>query len=107
LESVLQIQDISKRKIRLTDERLGHLETDHPEMIGQVEKIVETMIDPDRIIRSKTDPQVELFYKHYLSTPVTTKFLCVVLKVLTDDNFIITSFFTNTVKKGDVIWEKK
>ena len=75
-------------------------------MKGQVEKIVETMIDPDRIIRSATDPQVELFYKHYLSTPVTTKFLCVVLKVLTDDNFIITSFFTNTVKKGDVINRK-
>lgn len=103
----MQIQDISNRAIRLTDERLSHLKTDHPEMQGQVEKIVETMIDPDRIIRSRTDPQVELFYKHYLSTPVTTKFLCVVLKVLTDDNFIITSFFTNTVKKGDVIWEKK
>lgn len=103
----MQIQDIWKRSIRLTDERLNHLATDHPEMQDQISKIVETMGDPDRIIRSSTDPQVELFYKHYPSTPVTTKFLCVVLKVLSDDNFIITSFFTNTVKKGDVIWEKK
>ena len=103
----MQVQDIANRAIRLTDERLAHLETDHPEMQGQVAKIVETMIDPDRIIRSSTDAQVELFYKHYLSTPVTTKFLCVVLKVLSDDNFIITAFFTNAVKKGDVIWEKK
>lgn len=103
----MRIQDISNRAIRLTDERLSHLETDHPEMQGQLSKIIETMSDPDIINRSATDPQVELFYKHYLSTPVTTKFLCVVLKVLTDDNFIITSFFTNTVRKGDVIWEKK
>ncbi|HXU35177.1 MAG TPA: hypothetical protein VN937_02355 [Blastocatellia bacterium] len=103
----MQIQDIWNRSIRLTDERLNHLETDHPEIQGQAPKIIETMSDPDIITRSATDPQVELFYKHYLSTPVTTKFLCVVLNVLTDDNFIITSFFTNTVKKGDVIWEKK
>ena len=53
----MEIQDISNRVIRLTDERL----TDHPEMQGQVAKIVETMTDPDRINRSNTDPQVELF----------------------------------------------
>jgi len=76
-------------------------------MQGQLAKIVETMIDPDKIIRSSTDSQVDLFYRHYLSTPVTTKFLCVVLKVLSEDNFVITAYFTNTVKKGDVIWEKK
>jgi hypothetical protein len=101
------IQDIWNRTIRLTDERLSHLETDHLEMRAQVTKIVETLSDPDRILRSTTDQLVEMFYKHYSSTPVTTKFLCVVLKVLLDDNFIITSYFTNTVKKGEVIWERK
>jgi hypothetical protein len=104
---MLLIQDIWGRTIRLTDERLSHLETDHPEMQGQVPKIVETMSDPDKINRSRTDPQVEMFYKRYSSTPVTTKFMCVVLKVRPDDGFIITSYFTDTVKKGDVIWEKK
>ncbi len=76
-------------------------------MKGQVPKIVETLTDPDRVIRSKTDSQVELFFKQYLSTPVTTKFLCVVVKVLTDDSFIITAYFTDKVKKGDIIWEKQ
>jgi hypothetical protein len=76
-------------------------------MQGQVPKIVETLCDPDRVVRSKIDAQVEMFYKHYSSTPVTTKFLCVVLKVLPDDAFIITSYFTNTVKMGELIWEKK
>jgi hypothetical protein len=76
-------------------------------MQGQVPKILETLVDPDKIIRSRTDPQVEMFHKHYSSTPVTTKFLCVVLKVLPGDGFIVTSYFTDTVKKGEVIWEKK
>lgn len=31
---------------RLTEERLSHIETDHPEMKGQVPKIVETVSDP-------------------------------------------------------------
>jgi hypothetical protein len=104
---MLQIQDIWDRTVRLTDERLAHLETDHPEMQGQAPKIVETLTDPDQVIRSRTDSQVELFFKHYLSTPVTTKFLCVVVKALTDDNFIITAYFTDKVKKGEIIWEKQ
>jgi hypothetical protein len=49
---------------------------------------------------------VELFYKWYLATPVTTKFLCVVVKVLPDDHFIITSYYTDAVKGGEVLWEK-
>ncbi len=104
---MLDIQDIWNRTIRLTDERLNHLETDHPEMRWQAYKITETLNAPDRIIRSRTDSHVELFYKHYLSTPVTNKFLCVVVKVLTDDNFIITSYFTDKAKGGEIIWEKK
>lgn len=93
--------------MRLTDERPNHLETDHPEMQNQRPEITETLTDPDRVLRSRTDAQVELFYKHYPATPVTSKFLCVVVKVLPEDGFIITAYFTDTVKKGDILWEKK
>jgi hypothetical protein len=44
-------------------------------MHGQVSRIVETLADPDRIIGSATDSDVELFYKLYRSIAVTTKFL--------------------------------
>ena len=102
-----RFQDLWNRSIRLTDERLNHLESDHPEMQGQVSRISETLTGPDRIMRSRTDSQVELFYKLYLSTPVTTKFLCVVVKAAPNDHFIITAYYTDTVKKGEIIWEKK
>jgi hypothetical protein len=95
------------RTIRLTDERFNHLESQHPEMANQLNNIADTLADPDRIIRSKTDASVELFYKHYLSTPVSTKFMCIVVKQSGDDNFIITAYFTDSVKKGKAIWEKK
>jgi hypothetical protein len=103
---MLYFQDLKNRSIRLTEERLHHFEADHPEMAAQTPRISETLAAPDRIVRSRSDSTVELFYKWYLSTPVTTKFLCVVVKVLPDDHFIITSYYTDAVKGGEVLWEK-
>ncbi|HID26412.1 MAG TPA: hypothetical protein EYP22_00975 [Methanosarcinales archaeon] len=100
-------KDIHNRRIRLTDERQEHIETDHPEMSGHIDKIQETVLNPDIIVRSRTDPDVELFYRHYDITPVTEKYLCVVVKVLVGDLFIITAYFTDTIKRGEVLWEKK
>jgi hypothetical protein len=39
-------------------------------------------------------------------TAVTSKFLCTVVKVLPDDNFIITAYYTDTIKQGEGLWEK-
>ena len=101
------LTDIYNRSIRLTAERRLHLETAHPEMVDQVLRVAETLATPDTIVRSRTDAMVELFYKHYPSTPVTEKFLCTVVKVLPEDLFIITAYYTDTVKRGAVLWEKK
>ena len=102
-----RFKDFRNRWIRLTYERQEHIETDHPEMSGQSDKIQDTLLNPDRIIGSRTDPNVELFYRHYDITPVTEKYLCVVVKVLIDDLFIITAYFTDTIKQGEILWKKK
>jgi len=48
-----------------------------------------------------------MFYKYYETTPVANKYICILVKVLDSDNFIVTSYFTNAVKKGEVIWKSK
>ena len=101
------VKDIHNRQTRLTEERLKHIETIHPEMAGQGGKIEETLLKPDIVIKSKTDSKVELFYRNYTTTPVTEKFLCVVVKVMENDLFIITAYFTDTKKGGEVLWKKK
>jgi len=73
------LKDIHNRWIRLTEEREKHIEEDHPEMSGQIDKIQDTLLNPDIIVKSKTDPEVELFYRYYEITPVTEKYLCVVV----------------------------
>lgn len=105
MKSVLK--DVKNRSIRLTDERRKYFLTDHPETKGQLEKLKQTLFDPEKIVRSKTDSQVEMFYRHYDTTPVTRKYFCVVVKSSIDDAFIITAYFTDTVKKGEVLWQKK
>lgn len=99
-------EDFNKRSIRLTDERQQHLELAHPEMKGQVRRIDQTLASPDKVVRSKTDSLVELFYKFYRSTPATEKYSCVVVKSLERDHFIVTAYFTDSVKRGEVLWER-
>lgn len=101
------LKDLDNRDIRLSDERLEHFIADHPEMIGQLDKLQETLRDPDRIVKSKTDFNVELFYRHYSLTPVTQKHLCIVVKSEFDDTFIITAYFTDSIKKGELLWQRK
>ncbi len=71
-------RDLHDRQIRLTGERQEHIEADHLEMFGQIEKTQETLSKPGIIIRSRTDPDVELFHRYYDVTPVTEEYLCVV-----------------------------
>ena len=100
-------KDIQGRRIRLTNERREHIEADHPEMFGQIDKIENTLLNPDIIVRSRIDPQVELFYRYYSATLIAEKYLCVVVKLLDDDLFIITAYFTDTIKGGEILWERK
>lgn len=107
MQIMTRFKDINNRRIRLSDERREHIENSHPEMDNQLDKIEVTLLVPDIIVQSKTDPDVEMFYRHYKTTPVTEKFLCVVVKIAVSDFFIITAYFTDTVKKGETLWKKK
>jgi len=49
---------------------------------------------------------VVIYYKNYPKTPVTNKYLAVVVKINEMENFIITAYFTERVKKGEIVWEK-
>ena len=102
---MILFKDYLGRNIRLTVNRLEHILT-RLEMSGQEEKIAETLSAPDKIKKSKHDPNVLLYYKLYKQTPVTKKYLSVIAKVENGEGFILTAFFTNKVKAGDTLWEK-
>jgi hypothetical protein len=104
----MSIKDCLNRNIRVTDERIQHIKESHPEFnIDDLEeKITNTLQYPDIITTSSSDESVELFYKYYFKTPVGDKWLCIVVKNLSTDFFVITLYYTDTIKKGREIWKK-
>ena len=66
--------DYLGRDVRLTAERRKHI-LDHPEMQEWVEKIPDVLARPDRVVRSRFDPESELFYVWKTRTRVGAKCL--------------------------------
>ena len=91
------------QSIRLTDERVEHIHT-HPRMTSLLPEIPGTLVDPEQVIRSRSDPDVHLYYRFLQGTVWGDKYLCIVVKSLFDDSFIITAYVTDTIKRGEILW---
>ncbi|MCZ7357296.1 MAG: PBECR2 nuclease fold domain-containing protein [Candidatus Methanoperedens sp.] len=102
---LVDVIDVFEKSIRLTEKRLEHI-LKRPEMSRQLERIKETLANPDLIKESNQDSSVWLFYRFYNITPVTEKYLLVAVRLLDGNGFIITAFYTDRIKKGTTIWEK-
>lgn len=96
-----RLSDYADRDVRLTDERLEHIEQ-RPEMEGQTDRVEETLKEPGDVRKSEQDEAVFLYYRQYDETPVTEKYLLVVVKVGTESPFVITAFYTDRIKSGRV-----
>lgn len=99
------LQDHQGLAIRLTEERWVHI-LDHPEMVGQQERLAETLSSPDTVVATAKDETVHAYHRLYESTPVTRKHMVVVVKMIEGDPFVVTAFYSSRVKKGNVLWQR-
>jgi len=102
---VFTVVDQFKRTIRLTARQQGHI-CSRQEMRKQEDRIRETIALPDVVKVSQHDAEVLCYYRWYDTTPVASKYLLCIVKVLHHEGFIITAFYTDKVKGGPVLWEK-
>jgi hypothetical protein len=100
------IQDCFGQAVRLTDERLAHI-LEHAELSDMVDELERALQTPSEVRRSRSHDALKLFYQFYARTRVGGKWLCVVVKYLPDDAFVITAYLTDTVKAGETLWPKK
>lgn len=100
------LQDHEGLAIRLTDERLAHI-LDHPEMTEMTTAIDETLLRPQRVVESFSDPGARLYYRFYFGTLVGNKYVCVVVMFSGDDAFVLTAYLTDRIKRGVTIWPKE
>ena len=100
------IRDCFGNLVRLTDERLEHI-LEHAEMAGMDGELERVLRTPTEVRLSRADDNVRLFYEFYAQTRVGGKWLCVVVKCLANDAFVITAYLTETIKAGETVWPKK
>jgi hypothetical protein len=100
-----ELKDVWGNSVNLTDERRVHL-LEHPEMREQEDKLVETLLEPNVVIRSRSDETIRLFYRFYRQLTIGDKYLCIVVKYVEGSVFIITAYFTDKVKRGEALWNR-
>lgn len=74
----------------------------HPVMRGGEADVQNALREPDEVRRSRNDPAVHLFYRRERPK----RWICVVAKRLDGDGFLITTFPTDAIKEGELIWSK-
>lgn len=77
------------------------VENKHPIMEGKLEQVRATLEGPREVRRSQSDPTVYLYYQVESNTPY---WLCVVVKHLNGEGFIITAYRTDRIKEGNRAW---
>lgn len=77
------------------------IQVKHPSVKGKEKNVKDTLSLPDEIRVSKRDKDVYLFYKKYRN-----KFLCVVSRIHRKSGYIITSYYTEKIKEGELKWKK-
>ena len=73
----------------------------HPSTKGNEQKVILTIQNPDEIRQSKKYRDIFLYYKLF-----GDKHICVVIKILNDEGFIVTAYHTTKIKEGGSVWKK-
>jgi hypothetical protein len=92
--------------IRLTYKQWAHVVDSHDYMAGNMDMVMESVENPDYIVRGWTDELIAL--KHYERTSISEKYMVVVYKE-GKEGFIITAFMISkqdTILRRGILWEK-
>jgi hypothetical protein len=71
----------------------------HPSIAGKEGEAKATLSSPEAVRQSVSDPSVLLYYKRF-----GEYYVCVVVKILNGDGFIITAYKTENMKEGELVW---
>lgn len=102
-ESYFEIESVLGKKIRTTKEHWKIIsEVKHPIIKDYEEEVKETISSPNEIRQSKKDKSVYLYYKR-----LPKYIICVLIKHLNSEGFIITAYLADKIKKGNVVWKRQ
>lgn len=104
---IFKILSVLGKEIRLAEVQWIHITIHHPEVRNEQRKIIEVLIDPDFILFDRIRSNYN-YYKKFQKTPVSKKFMHVIVKHSNKEGFIITSYFTDKIMKLEkvMVYEK-
>ncbi|MEW6419680.1 MAG: DUF4258 domain-containing protein [Nitrospirota bacterium] len=73
----------------------------HPEIEGKESEVQKCLSEPIEIRRNSEDTNVYLY-----CSPHMTYYICVVVRHLNGDGFIITAYITDKIKEGESVWKR-
>ncbi len=85
--------------VRTTNHYWELIQRKHPEVIGKETAVQHCLSQPEQVRQSTQDRTVYLFY-----TSQPPYYLVVVAKRLNGEGFIITSYLTDKIKEGEIVW---
>jgi hypothetical protein len=97
MDYVFEITDKSGRKIHLSKERWTHIRKKHPE-IETYEIIKEGIGKFDKITSHDFDSSVHYYCKFYKHKKPSKRYLCVAIKYLNGEGYVITAYFDNKIR---------
>lgn len=101
------LRDYRGVELRLTEERLAHMRDTHPEVAENESLIAATLAAPEIVVQSGSDRDARLYYRRYRTDQVGEKHMCVLVKATGDSSFVLTAYFTDRIKNGEVLWRKE
>jgi len=95
--------------VELTDERWSHIEAKHSELLPRrLDGLVETLLEPSWILRSRIWDRARLFVRRYDSTG-RAQFVVVVVVTdlpLNQRHWIVTACLSRDMPKGVIEWPR-
>jgi hypothetical protein len=98
------VRSVNNVPIRLTEERWNHVRTRHPEMLGMLDRVLETVSEPDRV--QQGDRGDFLAIRRYPDTPLSEKYIVVAHREVSErDGFLLTAYLTSEFSpRRRVVW---
>jgi hypothetical protein len=96
-------------EIELSDDRLNHIAIRHPDLIpSHLDKIGETLSDPDNVRLSTRAKNAKLFSRWYndISGGQYVVIVVITSSEPVQKNWIITAYLTKKLAEGEIEWER-
>ncbi len=95
---------VSGKRVRLSEERWGHIQARHPELQGWRDRVLEAVANPKFVVGGRYGELLAAKSYHSAGRPV---FLVVVYRESSRDGFIITAYLTSDtaeLERREKLW---